>query len=92
MIAATASNLVHFRSMPQYYFQLRTNQSAPVDSAPIELPSLAAALVEARSAARTLVTKARRPAQPLHGSLDVEDERRRPVARILLAEIARQIS
>ena len=44
-------------------------------------------------AARALIHKrARRAPIDLHGSLDIEDERRQPIARILLADVARQIS
>ena len=47
----------------------------------------------AHSAARSLIHHRARPAESkLRGTVDVEDERGQPVARILLAEVARQMS
>jgi hypothetical protein len=80
--------------MPYYFFNLRTPDAHP--SLPAQggtFPDLRTALVEANSAARALIHKrVRRAPLELHGSLDVEDERRQPIARILLADVARQIS
>ncbi|AQR74262.1 DUF6894 family protein [Sphingomonas sp. LM7] len=80
--------------MPQFFFQLRTQGSAPRrDDTPREFPSLAAALAEGQGRARSLIHNHRRRAPaPLRGTLEIEDERHHPVARILLADIARQIS
>jgi hypothetical protein len=79
--------------MPQYFFNLRTPDAAPRFDRSGDFPDLRTALAEAHSAARTLIHKrARHAPLKLHGSLDVEDERRQPIARILLADVARQIS
>ena len=80
--------------MPHYFFNLRTPD--PHSDGPVEgmfFPDLGAALAEANSTARALIHKrVRRLPTALHGSLDIEDEHRRPIARILLADVARQIS
>ncbi|MDV3459051.1 hypothetical protein RZN05_18780 [Sphingomonas sp. HF-S4] len=80
--------------MPQFFFQLRTQGTAPrFDDSPRDLPSLAAALAEGQGRARALLhNHLRRAPGPVHGTLEIEDDRHRPVARILLADIARQIS
>lgn len=81
--------------MPQYYFQLRTTNAAPPVPVqePRDLPDLQAAMIEAQRAVRTMVrTRAGHAPLTLRGSLDIEDERRQPVARIMLADVARQIS
>ena len=80
--------------MPQYYFQLRGPSTAPLlNDKPREFPDLRAALAAAQGAARNLIhNRVRRTSSNFHGSLDIQDEGRQPVARILLADIARQIS
>jgi hypothetical protein len=79
--------------MPLYFFSLKTRNAIPHVERQGEFPDLRAALADAHSAARTMLHSRRRHAPlDLHGSLDVEDEQRRPVARILLADVARQIS
>ncbi|RYD54372.1 MAG: hypothetical protein EOP60_07750 [Sphingomonadales bacterium] len=79
--------------MPLYYFQLRTADAAPHPAQARMLPNLAAALVEAQHAARGMIrTRVRRVLGAPSGSLDIEDEARQPVARILLADVAHQIS
>lgn len=79
--------------MPQFFFQLRTAGTHAPDDKPRDLPSLAAALAEGQGRARALIhNHRRRTPAPLHGMLEIEDDRHRPVARILLADIARQIS
>ena len=80
--------------MPQYFFNLRTpDPHASYAAQGGNFPDLRTALAEANSAARALIHKrARRAPIDLHGSLDIEDERRQPIARILLADVARQIS
>jgi len=81
--------------MPQYFFNLRTPDAHPASFAAEGgfFPDLRAALAEANSTARALIHKrVRRAPTALHGSLDIEDEHRQPIARILLADVARQIS
>ena len=79
--------------MPNYYFNVRNPRSAE-HVEPRECPDLRSALIEANTMARSLIGKQlRRHRQTdLHGSLDVENELRQPVARIMLAELARQLS
>jgi hypothetical protein len=80
--------------MPYYYFQLTTpTVTAPREPRARELPDLHAALVEAQHAARAMIrTQMRNAPFRFQGSLDIQDEGRRPVARIMLADVARQIS
>jgi hypothetical protein len=80
--------------MPLYYFHLRT-QGAPASASGKgrEFPNLSAALAEAQHSARAMIrNRMRHVAGMPNGSLDIEDEKRQPIARILLAEVARQIS
>ncbi|MDT8757822.1 hypothetical protein MZO42_03850 [Sphingomonas psychrotolerans] len=80
--------------MPHYFFSLRTPDSyASLAAQGGSFPDLRTALAEANCAARALIHKrVRRAPVDLHGSLDIEDEARRPIARILLADVARQIT
>lgn len=80
--------------MPCYYFQLRTaNQPSRLPIERRELPDLRAAMLEAQRAARALIHHhPRRAPESVRGCLDVQDEQHRPVARIMLADIAHQIS
>lgn len=79
--------------MPLYFFSLKTRNAIPHAERSGEFPDLRAALAEAHSAARAMLhTRRRHSPLDVHGSLDIEDESHRPVARILLAEVARQIS
>lgn len=79
--------------MPAYSFCLRTPDHVSHVTEPHEAPDLRHAMIAAHGVARTFLhEQLRRSPLELHGSLDVEDERRQPVARILLADLARQIS
>jgi hypothetical protein len=79
--------------MPMYFFSLKTRNPIPHEERSGEYPDLRAALVEAHSAARAMLhTRRRRGPLEVHGSLDVEDDCRRPLARVMLADVARQIS
>jgi len=79
--------------MPHYFFRLNTRGAIQHAEQGGDFPDLRAALAGAHSAARTMLHSRNRHAPiELHGSLDIEDERHRPVARILLADVARQIS
>lgn len=74
--------------MPAYRFCLRTPDHHHHRVARQELPDLRAALIVAHRFARLWSGGGR----ALRGSLDIEDERDEPVARILLADLARQYS
>ena len=79
--------------MPQFFFRLNTRNAIAHQAQSGEFPDLRAALAGAHSAARAMLhTRHRHAPIELHGCLDVEDEGHRPVARILLADVARQIS
>ena len=78
--------------MPTYFFCVRTPDKKLHNTERRELPNLAAALAEGHLAARGLVRSPVRHARGLRGSLDIEDERREPVARLIFADVARQIS
>lgn len=78
--------------MPRYTFRLRTTDHAIHLPETFELPGLSEALVMANGAARALLRHSRGEQARISGTLDVEDERQMPVARLLLAEVARQIS
>lgn len=80
--------------MTDYYFHLRTTAGDVRYEQKHELPDLDAALIAAHQVARKFIRHAARSsdALKLRGSLDVEDMFRRPVARLMLAEVARQIS
>jgi hypothetical protein len=78
--------------MPHYFFSLKTRNAIPHTERSGDFPDLRAALAEANAAARSMLhTRPHHIPLDVHGSLDVEDERRRPVARIMLADVARQI-
>lgn len=79
--------------MPNFYFNVRTSHPVTHHPEPRELPDLRQAMVAAHGLAGALIRKQLRHGAPAPaGSLDIEDERRRPVARIMLAELARQIA
>jgi hypothetical protein len=57
-----------------------------------EFTDLQEALAAAHSVARRLIRRdVRRPESRIGGTLDVEDEQHRPVARLVLTEVAHQI-
>lgn len=80
--------------MPLYGFHLQPEIEAIPFNYPLrDFPDLRAALIEANVAARAIIKRKRGGgAIRWHGSLDIENEQHEPVARILLADIARQIS
>lgn len=80
--------------MIDYYFHLRTPTANGRFEQRYQLPDLDAALVAAHQVARKLIRNAARNGDllKLRGSLDVEDAFQRPVAKLMLAEVARQIS
>ncbi|NLS26486.1 hypothetical protein S2M10_14690 [Sphingomonas sp. S2M10] len=77
--------------MPAYRFRLCTPDHHPHGTERRDLPDLRAALIAGHGLARSLL-RHRDGRSPLRGSLDIEDERDQPVARILLADLARQLS
>lgn len=77
--------------MPAYSFRLCTPDHHPHGTERRDLPDLRAALIAGHGLARSLL-RHRVGRTPLRGSLDIEDEREQPVARILLADLARQLS
>lgn len=82
--------IVH--AMPRYFFRLQSQDEIIHPDKSRELPDMAAALAAANGMARALLDNPMHPLPlPSRGSLDVEDERRRPIARVLLAEVARQL-
>lgn len=79
--------------MPVYHFTLRNRDTVAHRHAGREYPDLRAALADAHRAARSMIHNRRRHRAPdLPGSFDVEDARHQPVARILLADLVRQLS
>ncbi len=79
--------------MPSYTFRLRTPDNLPHGPERHDLPDLNTALVLASRTARGLVRNpVRRGIRTVGGSLDVEDEANQTVARLVLREVAHQIS
>jgi hypothetical protein len=79
--------------MATYIFRVRTPDRTDHRIEQHDFPDLPAALVGAQRAARLLVRNpVRRGRTAIAGSLDVENDGHQPVARLMLAEIAHQIS
>lgn len=80
--------------MPAYSFHLCTlDTSRPIQNDHSEFPDVGAALAEAARIGRGMIRqRVRRKPCELRARLDVRDEGNAPVARILLAELARQMS
>jgi hypothetical protein len=80
--------------MPAYSFHLCTTAaSRPIRNTHSEFPDVGAALAEAaRIGSGMIRQRVRRKPCELRAHLDVRDEGNAPVARILLAELARQMS
>ncbi|MCD2317417.1 hypothetical protein LQ954_14810 [Sphingomonas sp. IC-11] len=78
--------------MPSYVFRVRTPDNVTHRVQRDELPDLDAAMAHAQRFARTLVrTPVRRGQRTIGGSVDVEIADR-AIARLLLSEVAYQIS
>lgn len=78
--------------MPNYVFRVRTPDNVAHQAQHIELPDLNAAMAQAQRYARTLIRHPiRRGQRTFGGAMDVEvgDQ---PIARLLLSEVAMQIS
>jgi hypothetical protein len=78
--------------MPSYFFCVHTPDRTARLPECRELPDLEAAVTTANRWARKMVRHAARRGGTVNGSLEVENEWRRPVARLLLADVARLIS
>lgn len=79
--------------MPTYIFRVRTPDKVAHDTMCHEFPNLDAALIVAVRTARSLVRNpVRRGIKTISGSLDVENEAHQTVARLVLREVAHQIS
>jgi hypothetical protein len=80
--------------MPSYYFSLRNRHTIERRERARDYPDLQAALADAQGAARAAIDQRLRRQEPIEpqGCLDIEDEQHRPVARIMLAELAHQLS
>jgi hypothetical protein len=80
--------------MPHYFFRIRSNEASEREVSGRDYPNLWTGMVDAQEAARKMIHKRpRRAGMPdLQGCVDVEDEHHRPVARIMLSELARQLS
>ena len=78
--------------MPSYVFRVRTPDNVAHRVQCDELPNLDAAMAHAQRFARTLVRNpARRGNRAIGGTVDVEIADR-AIARLLLSEVAHQIS
>lgn len=92
LLHATVTTDAHCATMPRYFFRLQSQDEITHPDKSRELPDVAAALAAANGMVRALLDNPMRPVPlPSRGSLDVEDERRRPIARVLLADVARQL-
>ena len=80
--------------MPLYYFALRNRDTVAHRDAGRDFPDLRTALTHAQGVARSMIHNRLHRRQPveLRGSFDIEDEQHRPMARIMLADLARQLS
>jgi len=79
--------------MPTYYFNLKKCHDPEFCEFSRDHPDLLTALADAQGTARVVEQRLRqRGLRDLHGSLDIEDERHSPVARILLADLVRHVS
>ena len=79
--------------MPLYFYHVRTPDRIARRAESHECPNLDMALVRAQRAARALVRNpVRRGLTAIRGSLDIEDERQKIAARLLLADVAHRIS
>jgi hypothetical protein len=83
-----------FTGMPTYHFTLRKCQPLEYRGAPREYRDLEAALADAQGTARNLLGQYLRKIDMhmVRGILDIEDERNRPVARIMLADLVSRAS
>ena len=84
----------HFYRMPAYSFHLCTpSATRPIKSDNSEFPNVGAALAEAARLGRGMIRqRVRRQPCELRAHLDVRDDGNAPVARVMLAELARQIT
>jgi len=79
--------------MPSFTFRLRTPDKVAHGAECHDFPDLDTALIVASRTARSLVRNpVRRGIKTLSGSLDVENDAHQTVARLVLREVAHQIS
>jgi hypothetical protein len=79
--------------MATYFFRVRTPDRADHLVERYDCLDVDEALMGAQRAARLLVRHpVRRGRTAIAGSLDIEDDRNQPIARLILAEVAYQIS
>ncbi len=74
--------------MPLYYFHARDAVPCPED-VKCELGSLDEALAEANRIARRMIARAADPLRLRREALDIENESRRLVARVMFADVLR---
>lgn len=74
--------------MPLYYFHPRDAAPCPED-VKRELGSLDEALAEANRIARRMIARAAEPTGLRRQALDIENESRRVVARVMFADVLR---
>ncbi|MCW4461264.1 hypothetical protein OK349_06065 [Sphingomonas sp. BT-65] len=75
--------------MPLYYFHRRDTPPCPADQRR-ELHDIGEALAAANQMARTILAQTTDPAHLSRAALDIEDERRALVARVMFADVMRQ--
>lgn len=74
--------------MPTYYFNLKRCQVPEYRELSREHPNLETALADAQGTARRVRVRLRQlGSEAVQASLDIEDERHVPVARIMLANV-----
>ena len=79
--------------MPIYFLNLRSRDPAERREVRCECRDLSAALDRALQTARNIIGRGYEPmTMDSRDRVDIEDEHHRPVARIVLAELAQQIS
>lgn len=75
--------------MPRFYFHRRDTLPDPADQQR-ELRDLGEALAEANRMARTIIARAAEPHRLSREALDIENEHRGIVARVMFADVLRQ--
>jgi hypothetical protein len=91
---ATYFGIANYADMPLYHFQVNRHDGPGVLGREAhELADLTAALVKAHWRARAFLRRyVQCKPEEIRGTFDIEDEDGRPVARIYLSELMRQIT
>lgn len=77
--------------MPLFHINDHNGDYPPGDAGR-EFPDIKAALADANRIARAVLARRRSmPSRHLRGRFDIKDETRRPVARIVFAELAHRV-